>query len=448
MTGKTFGKAALASLLVATAMVGWNGSGFKPTAVAGEEHADARKFATGADKALAHRDGRRAVEAAEAAVRMDPQNAAYRQLLGRSYVAAGRFASAQSAFSDAMTLGNSDARTIVSLALVQVAQGRPEAARALLAQHADTVPATDYGLAMAMAGDADEGVRILSQAIHDPSATARTRQNLAYAYALSGRWKDARMVADLDMGPLDAAKRISDWAQLAAPMLAPQRVAALMGVGIDGSDAGLPSGLALAPATPSQPIEMAAAPEVAPVTPSAPEPQPVETAQVDATLPSMVQPTQSLSAPIREAAAFRVSAPARIAKREPLVDRQTFAARPSPMARFQKAAFIRPVSDGASSWVVQLGAYDSAAIAEEKWAAMAGRSSTLAAFPVLTSQISVGGRNFHRLAISGFADRDAAAGACRAIKARGGQCFVRETTPNAVPLRWAFNAKGRQFAGR
>ena len=161
----------------------------------------------------------------------------------RADVLAGRFASAETALSDALARGSSDARTIVSLALVQVAQRRPEAARSLLAGHADTIPASDYGLAMAMAGDADEGVRILSQAIHDPAATARTRQNLAYAYALAGRWKDARLVVGMDLDPTDANKRVTEWAQVAAPGLAPQRVAALMGVTIGFFVSGQPVGL-------------------------------------------------------------------------------------------------------------------------------------------------------------------------------------------------------------
>src|SRR3546814_3481386 len=77
-----------------------------------------------------------------------------------------------------MALGNQESRTIVNLALVRIALGRSAAAQTLLAANADNVPAADYGLAMAMAGNAPEGVRILSEAIHDPSATARTRQNL------------------------------------------------------------------------------------------------------------------------------------------------------------------------------------------------------------------------------------------------------------------------------
>src|SRR3546814_15526434 len=80
--------------------------------------------------------------------------------------------------------------------------------------------------------------------IHDPAATARTRQNLAYAYALAGRWKDARMMAGFDLDPLAANQRITQWAQNAAPGLSQQRVAALMGVPIDGADAGQPAALA------------------------------------------------------------------------------------------------------------------------------------------------------------------------------------------------------------
>ena len=228
MKRTTFGKAAIASLLVATTMVGCTGAAFRPSASTVQQKGNPTKLAAAAEKALANRDGARAVEAAEAAVRLQPQNAAYRQLLGRAYVATGRFASAETALSDAVELGDDQARTIINLALVHVAQGRPDAARALLTEHADTVPAGDYGLAMAMAGDAPEGVRILSQAIHDPSATARTRQNLAYAYALAGRWKDARMLVGMDLDPLAANKRVSDWAQIAEPSLAPMRVAALM----------------------------------------------------------------------------------------------------------------------------------------------------------------------------------------------------------------------------
>lgn len=431
MKRTTFGKAAISSLIVATTMVGCTGAAFRPSASTVQQKGNPGKLAIAAEKALARHDSVKAIEAAEAAVRLAPQNAAYRQMLGRAYVLAGRFASAETALADAMALGNGDARTIVSLALVQVAQGHAEAARSLLAANADTVPAGDYGLAMAMAGDAPEGVRILSEAIHDPSANARTRQNLAYAYALSGRWKDARMMAGMDLDPLAANKRISDWAQIAEPSRAPQRVAALMGVTINAADAGLPVALALAPAPVAEPVQMAqVAPEVAPV----PE-TPVEVAQVDV-VPAEVAPVVPAQA-----------APVRVASR-PVAAEQRAARAVAPVARMQKVAFIKPVTSGASNWVVQLGAYDSAAVAKEKWMTMAGRSGTLAAFPVLTSQATVKGKAYHRLAISGFASRVDAMVACRTIRARQGQCFVRESAPGAMPQRWAVASRGRQFASR
>ncbi len=449
MKRTTFGKAAISSLLVATTMVGCTGAAFRPSAGITPQKLNPVKFAAAAEKALAARDGAAAVEAAEGAVRAAPDNGAYRQLLGRAYVLSGRFASAETAFTDALTLGNRDSRTIITLALVQVGLGKPDAARALLAEHGTQLPAGDFGLALAMAGDPNEGVRILSDAIHAPSANARTRQNLAYAYALAGRWKDARLVAGMDLDTLAANQRISQWAQMADPALAPQRVAALMGIRIDGADAGQPVALALA-APAAAPVAVAEAAPVPTTEPTAP----VEVASADpAPAPApMVQPVEPSLAP----AAPAVSAPVRVAARDFVIEDRTTrqapkagrAATPAPVARMQQVAFLKPVSTGASNWVVQLGAYESAAVAREKWTVMTRGNATLAAFPVLTSQATVNGKAYHRLAISGFGSRADAAGLCRTIQARRGQCFVREMAPGATQPRWASAAKGRQFASR
>ncbi|MCB4862372.1 SPOR domain-containing protein [Sphingobium sp. PNB] len=435
MKRKAFAKAAVASMLIGTTMVGCTGAAFRTTAAVAPQKPD--RLAAGVEKALADRDGARAVELAEAAVQAAPQDAGYRQLLGRAYVAGGRFASAETALTDAMTLGNRDARTIITLALVQVGLGKDRAARDLLASHADIVPAADYGLAMAMAGDAPEGVRILSEMIHDPSANARTRQNLAYAYALAGRWKDARMMAGFDLDPLAANQRITQWAQNAAPGLSQQRVAALMGVTIDGADAGQPVALALAP--PASPARMAeAAPveqavEAGPVALAAADPAPAPPPAMAETPAPMIQ---AIAAPVRVAAP-RQAAPARVAA----------AARMQQAPRLQPAAF-RASGKGGGHWVVQLGAYDNAAIAKEKWFSMARRNSMLANLPVVTSQIAVNGATLARLAVGGFDERAEAVALCRAIQARRGQCFVRENVADATPQRWALATRGRQFAGR
>lgn len=424
MKRKALIKVAISSLMLGTTMVGCTGAAFRPSAIAPAKNPD--RLAATVEKALADRDGARAVEAAEAAVAAAPQDADYRQLLGRAYVASGRFASAETALTDAMTLGNRDARTIVTLALVQVGLGKDRAARDLLAGNMDVVPAADYGLAMAMAGDAEEGVRVLSDMIHDPSANARTRQNLAYAYALAGRWKDARMMAGFDLDPLAANQRITQWAQTAAPGMAPQRIAALMGVAVDGADAGQPVALALA-APAAAPVQMA---EAAPAEQAA-QPASVELAAAEPVPPP--PPVYQAPAPVIQsiAAPVRVAAPAR---------------RAAP-ARAQQVAF-RPDGKGNSNWVVQLGAYDNAAIAKEKWADMARRNSAIAALPVVTSQISVNGATYARLALSGFDDRAEAAAMCRSIQARRGKCFVRENVADATQQRWALGSRGRNYASK
>ncbi len=465
MKRTTFGKAMIASLLVATTMVGCSGAAFRRTAVATTPEKDAAKLAAEAQKALAARDSAGAIEAAEAAVRAAPGNADYRQILGRAYVANGRFASAETALTDAMTLGNSDPRTIVSLALVQVGQGRNDAARALLAAHMDTVPAADYGLAIAMAGDATEGVRILSGAIHDPSANARTRQNLAYAYALAGRWKDARVLAGEDMEPLAANQRVAQWAMMADPALAPQRVATLMGITINPADTGLPTALALAPTAPAS--ALADAGSASPASASSdgtfadpgqqiaavdPAPAPAASPIIETAAPAPV--IQASQQPVRSAAAATTwpgfvmegrSAKSKAVHAKAVAPRVAAAA---PAARMQQVALVKPASGNASNWVVQLGAYDSAAIAKERWTSMARVNGTLAAFPVLTSQVTVKGKPFLRLAVSGFSSRADAVSLCHSVQAQRGKCFVREGAPGATPQRWAVTAKARQFASR
>lgn len=426
MERKAFLKVAASSLIVAATLAGCSSAGMK-TQASGEAVSD-RQASSQADKAeMAIHDHKAeaAIAAAEAAVSMENDNPGYRTLLGRAYLMAGRFASAQTAFEDAMTLGGRDPRTIVSLALVKVAQGQPAGARDLLVAHMDVLPAADYGLAMAMAGDPNEAVRVLSQAIHDPSAGVKERQNLAYSYALAGRWKDAQLMASQDMGPKEAAQRVMGWAALAQPGAESERVIAMVGVKPVGNDAGLPSALALN-AAPKQAEELAmTTPQVEPAL----EPVQEEAVAFDAA-PAAVpaaapMPVRVLHAPI---------IPMREAAVEPSI----------PARRAEKAAFRQPVSTGrgpvapeqGSKWVVQLGAYDSMAVAKEKWGIMSRRNATLGAFPSITSEISLNGQAYYRLAVAGFSSREGAMDLCRSLKAKGNRCFVRLGGVEAEPSKW------------
>ncbi len=91
---------------------------------------------------------------------------------------------------------------------------------------------------------AREGVRALLEAVV-PDATAKTRQNLAYALALGGQWGQARLIAGQDLPAREAEARIGEWTQAFSTGSPSDRVVAMLGVSPRADDAGLPVWLAL-----------------------------------------------------------------------------------------------------------------------------------------------------------------------------------------------------------
>lgn len=215
-----------------------------------------------AQTALSNGQAQQAIVHAEAAVLADPLNADTRALLGAAYLGAGRFMSAAMAFEDALDLGQDDARTVLSYALAKTAIGDARVALQALDDARGQLNAADYGLALALAGQADRGVQVLIHAMRSEEATPKLRQNLAYAYALSGNWRAARVMAaeDVPAGQVDA--RVVEWAAMAAPEMYQQRVAGLLKV-TPAYDSGQPAHLALANFLDDGP-QMAAAPVPAP----------------------------------------------------------------------------------------------------------------------------------------------------------------------------------------
>ena len=109
-------------------------------------------WAKKADHALSKGEHDRALGFAERAVSADPENRDCRALLARVYMAKGRFASAERTLMDVMELGQADPRTVISLALARIAQGKVESAALLVDAHRSLLPVSDYGLTLALAG--------------------------------------------------------------------------------------------------------------------------------------------------------------------------------------------------------------------------------------------------------------------------------------------------------
>lgn len=395
-----------------------------------------------ADKAIAH---------AEAAVAADPLNPDYRAMLGASYLGAGRFMAAATSFEDAMDLGQEDARTVLSYALAKTAVGDGRVAVAALDDARGQLNAADYGLALALAGQAERGVKVLVDAVRTQTPTPKLRQNLAYAYALSGNWRAARVMAAEDV-PADAVNaRMMEWAATAAPEHFQQRVANLIKVQ-PSDDLGQPANLALA-------NFLNPAPSPAPAPASAPAPAPM-VAEAAPTIPSQSEmlafrldeneQDQSIErvdpTPVRVAAAAP-STPASPAATgairyvsNPVVQELPAAASraaPSPAPQRRMAATTaasapaqptQPARAVASdkdmnSHLVQLGSYSSKIEAERGWNVLKRKFPQLKDHDVVITEALVNGRTFFRVAAAGLGPKSART-LCSSIKSAGRGCFA------------------------
>lgn len=384
--------------------------------------APAEKHAARAEKALAKKKTGAAIASAEAATTAAPRDAAMRMLLGRAYLEAGRYRSAAASFADALALSSTSGSAALSLALAQIGLGEQDAARATLDAHGEKMAAGDRGLALALVGDPIAGVTVLEAEVRGGSADAKTRQNLALAYALAGRWPEAKLMASYDLDPATVSQRIMEWSRFAREQQASAQVAALLGVA-PGADPGLPAQLALN--LPAAAIQVAQAevppPPVAMVEAAAPLTAPTETAKVAAV--PFAAPTEVVQR-IAEKAAVLPSKPA--------------------PTRVQPALFMRPTG---GRFVVQVGAFGSGAVAESAWSRLTSRIAGLRGFDPSIATVVRGGATFHRLSVSGFASRSVAVSFCERLRAHGGQCFVRESAGDA-PLQWARRGGGPRLAAR
>jgi Flp pilus assembly protein TadD len=399
----------------------------------------------------------KAFDRAERAVALVPNNASYRALLGRAYVAAGRFSSAETSFADALALEPGNGKYALNLALMKIARGDNGTAMSLIEEHRPLISLADYGLALALAGDIVGAITTLQEAARGPDADAKTRQNLGLAYALGGRWIEARVVASQDLSPDMVDARMGEWALMASPRAAWDQVAGLLRVTpiVDkGQPAQLalvmPAGQAFAEATPQNNVEPQA--EAAAIS-DAPAPvfeAPVEA--VKAVEPAFEAPVaaKSVSIALDEPKPYVppvVSPPLVKAASSPF--KQAVVRPVSQPARVQKAAFVPVIHRGIRSgqFVVQLGAYKKMAQAESAWERAANKVGELRNYDPTSARVKVKSGALHRLAVSGFVTREAASQVCTQVKRSGGNCFVRSISGDA-PMQFVSRGGSTRIAAR
>lgn len=397
-----------------------------------------------------------AVAHAEDAVRADPRNAGYRAVLGASYMEAGRFVSAATSFKDAMDLGDSSPRTALSYALAQAASGNTATALQVLDQWRGQIDPADLGLAMALAGDPDQGVHILGNALRNGQNTPKLRQNLAYAYALQGNWRAARLMAAEDVPADKVSDRLAEWAQTMQPGMGQHRVAALLGVPVVG-DTGQPVELALSnaptaaelaastvePDSRFTPVQGYTLPELPPVGGELPAVAAAPVADGYAYAEPVEIPA---SKPADFAQAFEAPAPNAQAMERFTQEAVKFAAnpvvQPAPAARPASAPQKLAVAEAPAAaraamggdHLVQLGSFSSEDGAKRAWGIYAKRYPQLKDAALVITKAVVRGKTYYRVSAGGF-QRASAASMCSSVKSQGQGCIAwaaNKPLPGAV----------------
>lgn len=146
-----------------------------------------------------------AAEAYRAALQIDGSDAEARRGLAVALVSTGQAEAAIAEFEKALDRGE-DYRLYNGIGVAYDMLGDHEAAQTYYRTALRLAPASlditnNLGLSLVLEGRYQEGISLLEQAAADPMATARFRQNLAFAYGLAGDKGQARQLAARDLDP-------------------------------------------------------------------------------------------------------------------------------------------------------------------------------------------------------------------------------------------------------
>ncbi|MBV7264990.1 SPOR domain-containing protein [Erythrobacter ani] len=378
-----------------------------------------------AQVALENGQVNQAVTHAEAAVLSEPRNPGFRAMLGAAYLESGRFASAATSFNDALELGDEDPRTVLSYALAKTAMGDHSDAVAMLRNWEAAINPADLGLAYALAGDPQRGIHILTNTLRGGHNTAKVRQNLAYTYALAGNWRAASVMAAEDVPANELKGRLSSWAANAKPEDHQIRVANLLGVS-PSSDGGQPTYLALsnfpsqdmmvAEATAQAPVEVAAdfvAEE--PVAAPAPTVAAVAAAPAPAAAPAAKPARRYISQAVVQKLPVRTASKA--------VTKPAAKPAPTRIAKSPSQRRMAVATGKAATHLIQLGSFNSRAVAETKWDEFTAKFPQLKNHDVVITEAVVNGATYFRVAAAGFG-QSTANKMCSAVKSAGRGCFA------------------------
>ena len=467
MSRSTVMQIVISTLAIGLATSGCSSLGFARNEAPG----DAGKLASASEKHAKKGDVAKAVASAEAAVAAAPDNAALRVTLAQHYMELGRFASAEAGFAEALAIEDSP-RTALNLALAKIGNGRINQGLQLIEKYRDQLPAADYGLALALAGESGRAVLVLGDAVREPDATARTRQNLAFALAMEGRWLEAKVVAGQDMPFANVGDRMGQWSNFMQAGSPRQLIAGIMNTPLVNDDPGMPVRLARATNPADYGTQMASAapgydpaplaqyaPQPVAMTDaamSAPEPQ-MESEAADAALVQAAVAPASAPAPaplpVAEAIAaptqpYKVSVPLPAVK--PSAVKTAAIGTPRKVTSQAEADQLIAKARKSSGLAVQLGAFSSMGAAKTAWSRLTAKHPTLRSYAPSYAAVTVKGRNYVRVAANGITDKRVGWALCQRGTGSASVCAQRQISNTQVQMagRAAPKTQGKQIAAR
>ncbi len=186
-----------------------------------------------------------AAAAYQAALEVRPDAATAKLGLGKALLADEELRAAIDTFDEMIGARRADHRPYLAKGVALDLLGRHAEAQATYRQGLEQAPdnlalKNNLGLSLAVAGEHKRAIRLLERIARDPMAPARTRQNLALAYALAGDMQGAAVAARRDLAPEVVERNLSYYralhdlqirraARAASPAAAPDDAAAVHG---------------------------------------------------------------------------------------------------------------------------------------------------------------------------------------------------------------------------
>jgi len=155
-----------------------------------------------------------AAAAYQAALEIRPASATAKLGLGKALLADEELPAAIDTFDEMIAAGQAGHRPYLAKGVALDLLGRHTEAQATYRQGLEKVPdnlalKNNLGLSLAVAGEHKQAIRLLEGIARDPMAPARTRQNLALAYALAGNMQGAAVTARRDLAPEVVERNLS-----------------------------------------------------------------------------------------------------------------------------------------------------------------------------------------------------------------------------------------------